>query len=648
MIAVYVGAAPSLDFDAREFSRTIQIRGSSASSLLPVPGGALAYCPAGEIARRLSQGENGEVLACHAGFNVAFNGQLANRRHLAEQLSCQDASPARVYAAALDRWGDEADQHLTGHYCAIAVRPDGSIRLARSPFAAPPLHFRRSAQRIVASCHPRSLFWRDEGGQRLDLVRLSRTMLFDFSDRFAGAWEDCFRVPIGSALHVTRDSHSEVWRYDLFASPPVRFPRDEDYIDAALALFDEAVGHALEGSRQPAIMLSGGLDSASIAASAVRQLPAGTTLRGYTLEPEDDWDDRVQVGRHAREFDRVQDLTALYPALKAERITSTGLDFRHRHRDLMQRMDQAVLGSGFGFQFIHAYEQAEQAGCDLMLSGDLGNLTFSNTGKWGFVEYFLKGRWTQLWKALRHNPFDPRPMWRRFAVLSLLPLVPDRIWRAVMRLRPGGIPKWNEHICVAPEWLAQHDLIAKAKAAGALDDRQHDRRREDYWISTFAEQNQEGDEYGQGIELEFGIVSRDPTAYRPLAEFCYGLPTDQYLRDGIQRRLAREMGRGRLPDSIRLDVSRGIQAADWRRRLLRIRGDLMEELDRFADDPDISAVIDLPRVRTMLEGMATEAPKASEMDDTNFLADTIGNFIAVPLAISTGRYIAYSKGRNDI
>lgn len=648
MIAFLQRVTALSDKDRRDFSRTIMVRGREDARMLPISNGVLACCPSGHVARRLSQETDGDALLTHAGYSVAFNGQLANRRALAKSLSCTDASPARVYAAALARWGDDADQHLTGHYCAIAIRSDGSIRLARSPFAAPPLHFRRNDDRIVASCHPRSLFWREDAPRRLDLLRLSQTLVFDFSDRFAGPWEHCFRVPLGSAVTVQGNAHREVWRYDLFAAPKVRFSRDEDYIEAALALFDEAVGLALEGAERPAVLLSGGLDSASVAASAVRQLTPNTILRGYTLEPEDGWDDRVQTGRHAREFRQVKELAELYPNLKAERLTGQGLDLRYRHRDLMQRMDQAVMASGFGFQFVHAYDVASEAGCDVMLVGDSGNLTFSNSGVWAFVEYFLKGRWGQLWKALRDNPFDFRPMWRRFAVQSLLPLLPDRIWRRIMRLRPGGVPDWSGLICVSPEWIAKHDLLNKAAQAGAMPERPLHRRREDYWISTFFEQNQEGDEYLQGIELEFGIVTRDPTAYRPLAEFCYGLPTDQYLRDGVQRRLAREMGRGRLPDSIRLERSRGVQAADWQQRVSRIRGELIEEIDRFSDDADIAAVIDLPRIRQMLTEMPAEAASMEEMDDHAFLADSSVSFLAIPMAISTGRYIAYAKGRNDI
>ena len=38
------------------------------------------------------------------------------------------------FAAAVARWGDDADRRLIGSYAAITALPDGSLRLARSPW----------------------------------------------------------------------------------------------------------------------------------------------------------------------------------------------------------------------------------------------------------------------------------------------------------------------------------------------------------------------------------------------------------------------------------------------------------------------------------------------------------------------------------
>lgn len=55
----------------------------------------------------------------------------------------------------------------------------------------------------------------------------------------------------------------------------------------------------------------------------------------------------------------------------------------------------------------------------------------------------------------------------------------------------------------------------------------------------------------QAFEQLYGLRRRDISAYRPLGEFCLSLPPGDFLADGVDRRLARRMGDGSVPDRIR-------------------------------------------------------------------------------------------------
>src|SRR5579863_7459966 len=130
-----------------------------------------------------------------------FNGEFHNRAAIAAELGApelnaklpgdapvDDASlVATLYALALDRWGDSADEHVIGHYCAIVLAPDrASLRLSRSPLVAPPLHFRCDAehgrQRALVASIPRPLFWQCDTTRRVNLDRLGRSRLVDYTD----------------------------------------------------------------------------------------------------------------------------------------------------------------------------------------------------------------------------------------------------------------------------------------------------------------------------------------------------------------------------------------------------------------------------------------------------------------------------------
>ncbi len=148
------------------------------------------------------------------------------------------------------------------------------------------------------------------------------------------------------------------------------------------------------------------------------------------------------------------------------------------------------------------------------------------------------------------------------------------------------------------------------------------------------------DDANQGFEQLYGIPYRDPTAYRPLVEFCFGLPTDQFLRDGVDRWLARRMAEGRLPEAQRLDRGQGWQDADWHVRLGRARGELLDEIERMEADEDIAAMVDLPALRALLADFPDQPPSE--------LFGATPYKMAIARGINAGRFIAYAKGRNDI
>lgn len=584
-----------------------------------------------------------------------FNGEFHNRIAIATELGAPGLAAqatgsgidgdSALYALALDRWGDAADERIIGHYCTIDLAPDRtSLRLSRSPLMAPPLHFRAEGNngrfRAIAASIPRPLFWQSATPRRVNMDRLARSTLIDFTDRFAGWYEGCGRVPLGCALTLTPAGFTEIWRYDLFSRPQQRLARDEDYVEAANALLDEGVAAALVGARQPGILLSGGLDSTQVALSALRHLPERQTLPSFTYGPEAQWTGAAPPGRYASEFPAVSRLAAAYPRLRPEFFTHDGQDFRHGMRDLLAAMDCGPPGLGLAWAQHDLYERARERGCDVLLTGDWGNLTFSNSAPWAPVEFFRRGCWPSLWQVLRHAPADRRPMWRRFVARVVMPQLPTQLWRRAYGLRHGKAPEGLMRSGLSPEWASRHHLVERARNAGLDVERMQFASKQQFWQRLMTEDGQDHEQIVQGMQQLHGIPQRDPTAYRPLVEFCYGLPTEQFTRGPIDRFLARRMAAGRLPEELRLNRDLGLHDGDWSLRIGRARGELIAELDRMAGDDDIAALFDLPGLRRSLQDFPGSG---ADTNDARMLYQS-----ALSLAIAGGRFIAYAKGRNDI
>ncbi len=573
---------------------------------------------------------------------VLFAGHIDNAAEIAASLGCDypgdrpdPALLARLYGAARLAWGDAADLRLIGEYAAILFEAEGQVlRLVRSPLRAPPLHVHRSGGRVIAASVPRAIFACGVP-QRINAAKLADNALFNPGCDRTGWFEGLDYVPLGTALRIDPAGTTERRYYDLYSLPKVRLGSDAEYLEAAHGLLGEGTRAALRGARRPAIMLSGGLDSPQVAAKALAALPAGSQLHAFTFTPEPGWDGHVGAGQFGDERPVVEAFAAQHPGLVTHFEDNAGSGFDAGMAELFFATGSAAINQT-NFSHFHAlWRGARAAGCDVVLGADYGNFTFSAEGGWGFPEYLLRGRWRQLYLALRHAEDDGRSFLRRFLALCVLPFLPAPLWHWQRRVR--GQP---DIFAIASPLRADY-----ARASGALDRArragQPVRRWPELGRSSEFELFQRNDhcDIMHGFEQIYGLPQRDPTAYRPFVEFCLGLPTELFLRDGQTRWLAREMARGIMPEAQRLEVRHGRHGADWHLKLTRRRSELLAEVERLAQNERLSAMIDFPKIRHALE----DWPESGAIP----VEERLLREGAIPRAVMLARYINHVEGHNQ-
>lgn len=575
---------------------------------------------------------------------VLFHGHLDNTADAARALglpapACGDNQAlAALYGQALLTWGEDTDLRLIGEYAAATLDETRSrLRLARSPLRAPPLHYHAAPGRVIAATAVRAIF-AGGVGQRLNESRLADMALFNASDEQRGWFEEVSRVPLGSVVLLTPDGEDTRRYYDIDALPMLDRAAPQDYLAQAQALLAKGTRAALAGSKRPGLMLSGGLDSALVAVNTLDALPAAEPLNAYTFVVEPGWSGRSLTGQYGDERPRVEALCAMHP-----RILPHFHDNAERGYD--PRLDQLFMAIGGAQQglanlgvYHRLWEAAREDGCDRVLLGEFGNATLSASGDWAFREYLLQGRWHELYLALRDAPADNRPLWRKLASLALLPLLPDPLWRWQRRLR--GIPDiYLEASPLRRDYAEASGALARSRAAGLPDPRHPVRDRRALLREVHANAWGEFSDIYSGFEQVHGIAQRDPTAYRPLFEFCAGLPSTMFLRGGQQRWLARALLRGRIPEDQRLSALRGSHNADWHSRLSRQRGAMLEQLERLKEVPRLAAMFDFERLRHALENW----PETDAVGDAERLAISA----ALPRALIMARFVNYVEGRNE-
>lgn len=575
-----------------------------------------------------------------SGDRVLFTGWLDNRQEIAIRLGIEDRDAAWVYGHAVDRWGDEADLHVIGEYCAVIDRPRmAEVRLVRSPLCAPPLHYHRSALGIAAASVPRALFALGLPVE-LDEDRLAMQLHAAAYDAEGGWYKGIEALQPGVIVTASRDGERRVRPYDPLALPEVRLARDEDYVQAAEDLLGEGISRTLAGFRQPATLLTGGLDSTIVASHVLDRLPARQPLPSYTWTSEAGVGLTDSAAHFVDEKSRVEAFAAMHPRIEPHFLDNAGRSFDDGWADLFMLGGVTTTAIGLLYPYGSAFAAARKRGCDLVIGAGFGNGTFSNEGRRGYFEFPRRGKFRQMWRALKARNGDDRPVWRRFATLVLLRSLPYPLWRAVSRWQGVDVASVHQVAgALNPNWPGRPSLEAAAQGIDPALVRPFYRSRREEVAAMAGQMDADGQDLMQAYQQRNQIAYRDVTTYRPFLEFCWRLPVEQLMRDGESRFLARRMGIGRLPEEIRTETRYGLQHGDWHLRLGRQLGSLKAELKSLEHDPQVGRLVDIPRLIRLLEDFP-----ASDRVERNV---ALQYQITLPNGIAAARLIRSVSGRND-
>ncbi|MDF1722491.1 MAG: asparagine synthase-related protein [Minwuia sp.] len=573
------------------------------------------------------------------GSAVLLYGFIENRHAMRAELGVPDEGDAALYAAAWARWGEDADQRLLGEYAVIMVEANGKrVRMARSPIRSPALYFWRDADRLIVTGHAQAIFASGEIERVLDEQKIADTLYLNYREERRGWFKGVARLPRGTRVWATPDGVKETRFFDIENIPPVRFKRDSDYVEAADALFREAVTMALDGFERPAISLSGGLDSQAVAAYTMQVRP-DQPLLSFTSVPDPNWtpgDSSTLVD----ERPHVEALAAMYPQLRPHWVESTGENFTDDQGDIFEA-SLISPRNPTNLKWIHNVQRgAKGANADVLLTGVMGNATFSYAGN-GFLQDMIRnGQWVRAALELWHGG-PRRKLFDRTAREAVLPFLPVSTRQALRRrfgsLWSTDLPTWSP---IHPEFARDHDVAERAFEMGQDRAFMPPSSVLDFRHATLVDAGNETGDLLYALQRLHGLPNRDPTRYRPLLEFCLAIPPEQYLNRGRKRWLAKRMLVGKVPEMVRNEKRRGLQAADWTARMLPQRQELLAEIEWLSSDPLVKGYLDFDRLRRAVEDMPTDGSSITH-EQTQTLK------LALSRGLTTARFVRYISGRND-
>ncbi|CAD5375199.1 Asparagine synthetase (glutamine-hydrolyzing) [Rubrivivax sp. A210] len=565
------------------------------------------------LSQPLFPGEERPVATARRGpLSVALAGALDNRDEVLRRLGLaggagKEAGDAELVLALYEKFGLDAPQHLNGDWV-FALRDSTRRRLvlARDATGHSALYWWQGQGGLLfASSLP--VLMAANGVPRRPNARWLAGLLCLFSDPAQvgqTAYDGVQVVPQGHVL-VAQAGSAELrrWWYPERLRPLHGQPL-ADLERQFLGLYDDAVRLRVDRSSGPvALMLSGGLDSGSVAALAAPALARrGRVLQAYVHTPRfevgsdgfpgqmaDEWALALTTARHVGNIEA-------RPCSSDQVSPVTGI-----HRWLAMAAVPSFAPSNW-YWLQDLCGQAAEGGARTLLVGSAGNGTVSYTGDGSLWHRLGRMEWATVQRELRLD----RAGW---AVAARERLLKPPFRPALRALRQawanrGAVPPWTSYSLVAPVLASSLGLREAMREAG------HDpawgapsAARVRQFRLSFCGGAENGNSEWAELGRTHGLDLCDPTRDRRLVEFCWRLPDELFWAQGQKRGLIRQSMRAMLPRELLENRRRGLQSADLRQRLQAGADELFDEFDRVSRHPAVGAFIDVRRLGASVEAV---------------------------------------------
>ena len=443
---------------------------------------------------------------------------------------CRRGAPdSELILHAYAAWGEKCVEQLRGDFAfAIWDAREKTLFCARDHFGLKPFYYADAGESFFFSNTLSCLRPIPEISEDLNESAIADFLLFGTNyDLGTTAFLEIRRLPPAHCLTVSADR----LRLTRYWSPPVdgriRYRHADEYVEHFQLLLQAAVADRLRTSRA-GILLSGGLDSSTVAATA-RQLPANSggvsDLRAYTMTYESLLADRD--GEHAR-------TVAEFLRIPIRCVPMDELKLFDRWADPEVTWPEPVEDPFLAGLFDQMGAIAQD--CRVVLSGE-GIDNLMDFEMWPYARYLMRKReWRHLASDSAHY-LRARP--------SVWPGVRRRV-RAILRNEPSGhtFPRW-----IAPEFAKRLNLEERLRECGVLS------ASPAHPVVPTAHASLLLPQWAQLFELEDAGVTQYPVEVRypfldlRIVDYVLALPPFPW---SFEKTLVRQAMLGHLPEKIRL------------------------------------------------------------------------------------------------
>lgn len=254
------------------------------------------------------------VFNCDKSVVVMMNGELYNYREVRADLEARGhkfttKSDTEILPHLYEEYGEALVDNLNGMYSfSLWDSRNKKLIIARDCFGEKPLYYGVLDSKLLWASEPKALLAHPSVEPELDLNALRHYLSYDYVPPPMSIYKGISKLP---AAHMMVVENGELrtrryWNLSWSADTPVRMSvastRREDAEDELRALLSDAVRMRLVSDVPLGILLSGGIDSSTVAAFAVKHATERVKTFSIGFE-EDSFDESKYARRVAKHLD---------------------------------------------------------------------------------------------------------------------------------------------------------------------------------------------------------------------------------------------------------------------------------------------------------------------------------------------------------
>jgi asparagine synthase (glutamine-hydrolysing) len=567
---------------------------------------------------------------------MVYDGRLDNREEVAAALGISlkgDTVPdGRLIFSALERWGQDAFPKFIGDLAlALWDTQNRRLILARDQLGRRTIYYHHGKDYIAFATTYPALLALPGVPRKIDELGVADFLVLNMKHPVNTLYEEVRRVPKAACAVFDRNGLRINTYWDPAPTRQIRFSSDGEYVEAMREQLEQAVACRLRAKNAVAAEMSGGLDSSAVASTAARLLMPDRLLTVTSVPPEGMKLSPSSPVWYVDERPYVKAIAQMHPSMdlvlassdKPHWIETDPTPFFEANGIPSRNV------SNMGW-FSPGYDAAINAGSNVLLTGGGGNPAWSWDGLRLLGNYFWRGNWIRLAQELalvgRNRPYGMD--WKALLRSEVLaPLQPPALKKWRVRIRNAGAEPWTAYSGINPDFARELNLYQRTNKA------KHDFTGPQDALGLRLEmvnRTEHGPDINTATRALTGLEIRTPLWDIRLLEFCLSIPDNQFLRDGVTRRLTRLALADRLPQSVLDNYLIGAQNPEIFARIEAMRGGMLEEIESLRHVPLAARCLDLPRLKKIVQEWPLDNRQVP---------------LLLPRALDMGRFLRWAENK---